>query len=354
MQSFTTAALVENFRSALEFDNPITEALSTDQFSAHYPHPQSWAIGPFQRDDSLTFSAQQTWSDPTGIGWRHQFIFNPTLIEVDDQLHLIYRASPRKESTGSRIGHAVFDPARGWRETPEPIIYPTQGNEVWGCEDPKIYAAEGRYFLFYNGIWPVRDSEESRIYPSPSYPLAEVGCDIMLAVSDDLQHWEKVGLIVPYEISRGWAKGAVIPRNPKGEAVKIGDHYLMYLSEGCNGIGYVGRSKDLLTWEFSEQTYLDLDELGGELLEVACASTGHNDHGELVLDFFYRDPAGEFAAAQALYLVDDPFNQLSVSRGGSLAWGGLMKYRNEWTFAQGWDASEGSKEMYFYRAGVQS
>ncbi|WP_431280274.1 hypothetical protein [Leifsonia poae] len=214
-----------------------------------------------------------------------------------------------------------------------PVIYPTLENEVLGCEDPKIYAVDGRYVLFYNAIWRT--------------PSGDVGCDIMSAVSDDLENWEKLGLAVPYDVSQNWAKGAVVPRDAAGNAVRIRGEYLMFLSEGCGGRPMVGHSDDLITWRFAEQPYLDLTPLRGSLHEVACAVV---DDGNLVLDFFYGDENGDFSAAQALYSPDEPFQQLALNRGGSLAWGGLQKLDGDWAFAQGWDAPASSREMYFYRS----
>ena len=46
-----------------------------DQFSAHYEQTPDWAIGPFHRDSSLTFTPSSQWPDPTGIGWTFSAIF---------------------------------------------------------------------------------------------------------------------------------------------------------------------------------------------------------------------------------------------------------------------------------------
>lgn len=317
---------------ALAHTNALTDRISTDQFSAAYPAHPSWAIGPFARDASLTFRLDGQWDDPTGIGWTSDSIFNPTVIERDGELHLFYRASPRKESTASRIGHAVRS-GGVWVDSPaNPVIYPTLENEALGCEDPKVYAVDGGYVLFYNAIRRTA--------------AGEVACDIMVATSADLETWEKRGLAVPLDVSQDWAKGAVVPRDERGAAVRVGGEYLMFLSEGCGGRPMVGHSDDLVHWTFAEQPYLDLTPLGGSLHEVACAVV---DGDDLVLDFFYADENGDFAAAQALYSPSDPFTQLAVNRGGSLAWGGLQKLDGDWTFAQGWDAPPGSREMYFYR-----
>ena len=216
--SVDRAALLASYREALAHTNALTDRISTDQFSAHYADRPAWAIGPFSRDESLTFRLAGQWDDPTGIGWTSDSIFNPTVIERGDELHLIYRASPRKESTASRIGHAVRRDGV-WTDSPlNPIVYPTLANEELGCEDPKVYALDDGYVLFYNAIWRREDGS--------------VAVDIMSAVSDDLEHWSKRGLVVPYDVSEYWAKGAVIPRDARGRAVRIGGEYLMFLSEG--------------------------------------------------------------------------------------------------------------------------
>ena len=169
------------------------------------------------------------------------------MIERGDELHLFYRASPRKESTASRIGHAVRRDG-AWHDSPaNPVVYPTLANETLGCEDPKVYALDDGYVLFYNAIWRREDGS--------------VAVDIMSAVSDDLEHWEKRGLVVPYEVSEYWAKGAVLPRDEHGRAVRIGGEYLMFLSEGCGGRPTIGRSADGLDWRFETQPYLDLTPL---------------------------------------------------------------------------------------------
>lgn len=320
------------FAEALAHTNPLTDRISTDQFSAEYPDRPEWAIGPFRRDPSLTFRLDEQWPDPTGIGWTSESIFNPTVIEHDGALHLFYRASPRKESISSRIGHAVWRDGVWTDSSANPVIYPTLANEALGCEDPKIYAVDGRFVMFYNAIWRTSGGETA--------------CDIMVAVSDDLEHWEKRGLAVPYDVSQYWAKGAVIPRDADGSAVRIGGDYLMFLSEGCGGRTMIGRSDDLVTWRFEEQPYLDLTPLRGSLHEVACAAVNGDS---LVIDFFYADENGDFAAGQALYALNDPFRQQALHRGGSLSWGGLQRIDGAWTFAQGWDAPAGTRELYFYR-----
>jgi len=105
---------------------------------------------------------------------------------------------------------------------------------------------------------------------------------------------------------------------------------------------------DLVHWEFEAQQYLDLGPLDGHLHEVACAAA--LDDGRMVLDIFCRTGAGEPFAAQALYHRDNPFTQISLNKGGSLSWGGLLQDRATWLLAQGWDAPAGVRELYFPRS----
>lgn len=360
MRPLTTAGQRAVLERALAVTNEHTDGLSQDDFSAARPEHPEWAIGPFRRDEALTFRPDGQVPDPVGIGWTSASIFNPSLIADGDDLVMFYRSSPRKESLSSRIGmarrrgpSAAADgpgDGGGWEDLGT-VLWPTADNELYGCEDPKIYRADGRWYLFYNGIFPVEADDRAR-FPSPDYPVVDVGCDINLAVSDDLVHWEKLGPIIDHEASRLWAKGAVIVRDPSGEPVRIGSEYLMYLSEGCGGRTLVGRSADLVAWRWVEQPYLDLAPLGGHLHEVACAVAGH--HGDdLVLDFFYADADGAFAAAQARYDLARPFEQTELSRGGTLSWGGLLQRDGQWLIAQGWDAPPGQREISLYRAPIR-
>ncbi|MFP3393483.1 hypothetical protein SB782_32385, partial [Brevibacillus sp. SIMBA_076] len=116
-----------------------------------------------------------------------------------------------------------------WHDFPAyAVLFAPLIMEALGCEDPKVYRLDDGYVLFYNAIWRREDGS--------------VAVDIMSAVSDDLDHWEKRGLVVPYDVSEYWAKGAVIPRDEHGRAVRIRGEYLMFLSEGCGGRPMVGHS----------------------------------------------------------------------------------------------------------------
>jgi len=338
--------LLQNYLAAR--DQVITDEITTlsqDDFIAGLRSAPDWAIGPFQRDQSLTFTKSEQLADPTGIGWTSSSIFNPSIIEEDGFLHLFYRASVKKESLGSRIGHAIYVAGSGWRKVNDsPILYPTRANELLSVEDPKVYRiAPGNFVLFYNSAWRATPAQVEEY----KKPFGDLACDINFAFSSDLITWEKAGLVVPYEVSRLWAKGAVIPRDEYGNAVRINNEYWMFLSEGCGGQQFIGKSRDMRGWHFEPITYLELPSaMGTHIYEVATAIvSGEN----LILDFMYADHEGRHSGAQARYELSNPTVAREIAFGATLAWGGLIKYRGDWMFAQGWDAPNGKEEIYFYR-----
>lgn len=324
--------------------------ISETKYCSDYgPDPGDWRIGPFQQEDSLTFRKTRPFSDPTGIGWESHFIFNPCLVEKDGKLYLFYRAAPQKESLSSRIGLAVYEEGKGWEDlSGDPVIYPTEEDETHGTEDPKIYRYNGRYYLFYQANW-VPDEQRRLEILDGTDPVWNLCTVTKLAMSDDLVHWEKKGIAVPYSVSKGWSKGAVIPRNPSGDPVRIGGKFLMFVSEGCGGRQAVGFSEDLEHWEFEYREFLPFPRELGHLCEVACCTVCYEESGlDMLMDYFYQQPDGAFQAGQAHYQISDPYHPLELKKGGCLAWGGLLCRNGRWLVAQGWDAPKGEQILYFY------
>ena len=190
------------------------KTLSSERLSQEHG-TSSWAIGPFERLDDLTFEKNSRWPDPWEIGWEGRAIQNASLLPLNDAIYMFYRCNPAIEGLSSRIGLAVYRKTTGWVDAPEnPLIYTTEENESLGCEDPKIYAAEGKYFLFYQAVFRPSSAQKTR-YTSAAFAIDDVGTEICLAVSNDLVHWKKLGAIIPREISRLWAKAAVIPQRQR-------------------------------------------------------------------------------------------------------------------------------------------
>jgi len=329
--------------------------------------PPHWAIGPFTKDENMVFLKQKAWDDPTNTGWQSTALYNPSEIVEADRLYLIYRAMPRIKRGGaldSMLALAWTDDGLNWHDYENnPIIYPTENWEQRGCEDPKLYKYNDMYYLFYNSVWD-KTNEIRALEATPDYTtvpaLSEDVCvDICLATSRDLRHWKKHGIIVPQSISKGWAKGAVIPRSPDGQAVKINGKFMMFVSEGCGGDQYIGYSDDLINWEFKSETYLKTDEHITKIHEVASAKTDLEPGcDDLILDFLYVKPDGSNGCGQALYSKKNPRKRLAFSPKGLCDWGGVIRYRDKWLFAKGWmptKPDEPTKEVvYFYTAPLRS
>ncbi|MBP8989683.1 MAG: hypothetical protein KBG64_05630 [Clostridia bacterium] len=314
--------------------NPFFDTFSADRLAREY-NLCEWSIGPLERLDELTFEKKTCWHGPWNIGWDSRALHNAALIEKDDALYMFYPCNPTMESLASRIGLAIYREKTGWVDWKDnPLIYCTEPHEALASSDPKIYKAEGKYFLFYQAEFPPTDEDRAR-YMSSSLLIGPVGTETSVAVSDDLIHWEKKGSIIFREISRLWAKGSVILRAANGEAVRINRKYMMFVSDGCGSehnqaIGY---SDDMLHWEFHLETYLDPSPIGRRVFEVMWVAMESSESDHMIMDFFYDGGSGISCAAQALYKTSEPTKQVELNRGGTLNAGGILKYRGRWMHA---------------------
>lgn len=325
------------------------KTLSSDRFAKEYDVGKDWIVGPFEKVEELTYHKKSSWKDPLNVDWSCGAIHNCSLLTHEDKLYMFYRANPSIESLSSRIGIAVYEEGKGWKDYEgNPVIYSTFENENLSCDDPKIYKVDDKYVLFYQSCFKPTQ-KDIELYSDKNYLVTEVAVDINVAISYDLFHWEKKGSIIPREITHLWAKAAVIPKSPDGRALKINGKYMIFISEGCGGKQVVGYSDDMLNWDFQYEQFLDVSDIG-QLFEVACCITDFEQNDNLILDFFYSDGSGICRAAQALYNKNEPTKQLDINKGGSLSWGGMIKYKGNWLYAQGWDAPVGEPVMYFYKS----
>ncbi len=65
-----------------------------------------------------------------------------------------------------------------WAVDPAPAIQPTTAWEAFGCEDARITALGGRYYVAYTAV-------------------SDLGVNVMLAVTDDFARFEKLGIVMP-------------------------------------------------------------------------------------------------------------------------------------------------------------
>lgn len=181
-------------------------------------------IGPFEKYKTEPILL------PQGTGFEAKAVFNATAIVANDTIFLFYRAEDwqgiRKWKGTSTIGMAYSVDGINFTRRSMPVIVPEFDYETpGGCEDPRIVKINNMYYLTYSAY----NGETARL---------------ALAVSRDLIHWEKKGIIIPWE----WSKaGAILPE-------KINGKYVMYFGDKSIWIAY---SDDLLNWTIDEKPVLE-------------------------------------------------------------------------------------------------
>ena len=115
--------------------------------------------------------------EKTALGFESAAVFNPAVYQDGDEVHLFYRAV--RKGNFSTIGYCRLQgPLQVVQRNKAPMIIPQYPYECQGMEDPRIVKIADTYYLSYTAYDGV----------------AALGA---LAVSDDLQSFEKKGVIVP-------------------------------------------------------------------------------------------------------------------------------------------------------------
>ena len=115
--------------------------------------------------------------EKTNLVFENEGILNPGTIKEGNIVHLFYRAVSK--GNHSTIGYVKLNgPLIVEERYKEPILVPEYDYESHGVEDPRIVKIENLYYLTYTA------------YDG----LNALGA---LAVSEDLKHWKKLGIIVP-------------------------------------------------------------------------------------------------------------------------------------------------------------
>lgn len=113
----------------------------------------------------------------TILAFENEGVLNPAAIKEGNFVHLLYRAV--SEGNHSSIGYCKLDgPLTLADRHKTPLLSPEFDYESYGMEDPRIVKIEDLYYLTYTGF----DGTNA------------LGC---LAISKDLIHFEKKGIIVP-------------------------------------------------------------------------------------------------------------------------------------------------------------
>ena len=103
--------------------------------------------------------------------------FNPGAVSSGELIHILYRAV--NEHHISSLGYATTrDGETIVRRSPDPALGPVDAWEELGCEDPRITAFDGRFYVFYTAY-------------------SRRGPRIALASTTDFRSYERYGLVGP-------------------------------------------------------------------------------------------------------------------------------------------------------------
>jgi predicted GH43/DUF377 family glycosyl hydrolase len=113
----------------------------------------------------------------TALGFENEGVLNPAIIKEGNTVHVFYRAVSK--GNYSSIGYCKLNGPLTVAERSEiPVIFPQFDYESHGIEDPRIVKIGELYYLSFTAYDGVN----------------ALGA---LATSTDLQHWTRIGLIVP-------------------------------------------------------------------------------------------------------------------------------------------------------------
>lgn len=113
----------------------------------------------------------------TILDFENEGVLNPAVLKVGEDVHIFYRAVA--QGNHSSIGHCkLLGPLTIVERSDKPILVPEFEYECQGLEDPRIVKIDDLYYLTYTAY----DGNNA------------LGA---LAVSEDLVHWKKKGLVVP-------------------------------------------------------------------------------------------------------------------------------------------------------------
>ena len=123
----------------------------------------------------------------TASPWQSEAVFNPSPIRHEGKVHLLFRATGPKKTIDGReveisvIGHVEGD-GTDFTGPRRELIVPEFPWERFGCEDPRVTAFEGAYYVFYTAV-----SE-----------FSADGIKVAVAVTKDLGVIEEKHLVTPF------------------------------------------------------------------------------------------------------------------------------------------------------------
>lgn len=178
---------------------------------------------------------------PQGQGFESAGTFNPTVVKYGGKFVMLYRAQDRHGK--SSLGYASSDDGIHFVRRSEPVMvgeapYETGG----GVEDPRVVKIGDTFYLTYTAY---NNQGGHGIHANgPIHGDAQ----LCLAISRDLLHWERQGVIMPAYKGKwniGWTKsGAIVPEKIQGR------YWMYYLADSANQLTQmsIAYSTDLIHW----------------------------------------------------------------------------------------------------------
>lgn len=230
--------------------------------------------------------------DPTSL-WECYNVFNPSVIYHNGLFHMHYRAQGM--DWVSRLGYAVSTDGIHWNRLRQPVLSPRDDSDSRGVEDPRVTYLDSRFYMCYTAY--------GREFSGPQPTHAGWGILPMIAVSDNLITWERLGPLVHGEDNKDHV---LFPRKIRGRYAALHrrwpDVWLAY-------------SDDLHTWNET-----DMARVYGPRLNDSAAwdskSVGSNgvpietDAGWLLLNHGY-DADHIYKFGVCLVDLDDPTKVLA-------------------------------------------
>jgi len=191
----------------------------------------------------------------------------------------------------SRIGYAVSQDGLHWNRMRQPVLIPMDASDSRGVEDPRVTEIDGRFYMCYTAY--------GREFVGQGVPTHLGGGILpMIAVSDNLITWERIGPIVRGEDNKDHV---LFPRKIKG--------YFAALHRRWPNV-WIAYSDDLKMWHERDMASMygpRPDDPGA----WDCKSVGSNgvpietEHGWLMINHGYNeDRVYKFGAI--LVDLDDP------------------------------------------------
>ena len=124
--------------------------------------------------------------DP-GSNWECVNVFNPSVVYHNGLFHMHYRAQGL--DWVSRIGYAVSQDGVHFNRLREPVLSPVDGTDSRGVKDPRVTEIGGSFYMCYTAY--------GREFMGDGEPTHLGGGILpMIAASDNLIQWERIGSIV--------------------------------------------------------------------------------------------------------------------------------------------------------------